>query len=317
MVQENPSGSAVLPAHGAPGFSLRGAGAEAGQIRGPLPERTIGTHLYIGYPTYLSIPKPERYRTFFILRDPRDISVSWYFAARYSHGALDPIPRLRKDLKNLGLEDGLKYSIDSLEEFGLFWAQRSWMSVEQDRDRIRIFRYEDFSKDNRKFLEDLLDYIGVALPEDEFAALYERHAFKQVTGGRAAGVEDQHDHYRKGVSGDWRNYFDDSLRRYFREVTGDLLDCWATPTEPRALRPPRGGASSGRNLTAGTRSLRASGRIRISRLIILNGGKSSGLPSGRRARSGPVEDPGPHLRGPVGRVWTSSKRGLPPCPGDL
>jgi len=199
-------------------------GLRQAKFDAPLPEGTIGTHLYIGYPTYLSIPKPERYRTFFILRDPRDVSVSWYFAARYSHGALDPIPRLRRDLKNLSLEDGLRYSIDSLEEFGLFWAQRSWMDLEQDRDRIRIFRYEDFSRGNRQFLEHLLAYMDVAMPENEFAALYERHAFKQITGGREAGIEDQHDHYRKGVAGDWRNYFDPALRAYFRKVTGDLLD---------------------------------------------------------------------------------------------
>jgi Sulfotransferase domain len=199
-------------------------GLKRAQFNGPLPERTIGTHLYIGYPTYLSIPKPERYRTFFILRDPRDISVSWYFAARYSHGALDPIPRLRKDLKDLSLHDGLKYSIASLEEFGLFWAQRTWMDVDQDQATVRIFRYERFSEDNRAFLEDLLGYMGVALPEEEFAALYARHAFKQITGGREAGVEDRNDHYRKGVAGDWRNYFDDSLKSYFRDVTGDLLD---------------------------------------------------------------------------------------------
>jgi hypothetical protein len=153
--------------------------------------------------------------------------VSWYFAARYSHGRIDPIPRLRRDLEKLSLEDGLKYSIDSLEEFGLFWAQKSWM--EADEGRARIFRYEDFSRDNRKFLQDLLGYIDASLPEDVFAALYERHAFKQITGGREAGVEDRHDHYRKGVAGDWRNYFDDSLRAYFRAATGDLLDVLGYP----------------------------------------------------------------------------------------
>jgi hypothetical protein len=204
-------------------------GLKQAKFEGPLPQGTVGTHLYIAYPTYLSIPKPASYRTFFILRDPRDIAVSWYFAARYSHGALDPIPRLRRDLRNLSQEDGLKYSIDSLEEFGLFWAQRSWMKIDQDKDRIRIFRYEDFSRDNRKFLEDLFEYIGIAIPESEFTALYDRHAFKQITGGREAGVEDQHDHYRKGVAGDWQNYFDPLLRRYFREVTGDLLDVLGYP----------------------------------------------------------------------------------------
>ena len=103
------------------------------------------------------------------------------------------------------------------------------MSVERGDDRIRIVRYEDFSRDNRKFLADLLDYMGVAMSEHEFATLYDRHAFKQITGGREAGTEDQHDHYRKGVAGDWRNYFDPSLRRYFREVTGDLLDVLGYP----------------------------------------------------------------------------------------
>jgi hypothetical protein len=204
-------------------------GLKQAKFDGPLPEGTIGTHLYIGYPTYLSIPKPARYRTFFVLRDPRDIAVSWYFAARYSHAPVDPIPRLRKELRKLRLQDGLKYSIDSLEEFGLFWAQRSWMSIKNDRDMIRVFRYEDLSKNNRKFLEDLFYYMQVAMPDHELAALCDRHAFTQVTGGREAGVEDKHHHYRKGVAGDWQNYFDSSLRRHFREVTGDLLDVLGYP----------------------------------------------------------------------------------------
>jgi hypothetical protein len=205
-------------------YLYRELGLRQAKFDGALPEGTVGTHLYIAHPTYLEIPKPERYRTFFILRDPRDISVSWYFSARYSHAPIDPIPRLRRDLGQLSLHDGLKYSIDSLEEFGLFWAQRSWMNLEQDRDRIKILRYEDFSKDNRRFLEGLMGYMSVVMPDAVFASLYERHAFKRITRGREAGIEDQHKHYRKGISGDWRNYFDDSLRTYFREVTGDLLD---------------------------------------------------------------------------------------------
>jgi Sulfotransferase domain len=39
----------------------------------------------------------------------------------------------------------------------------------------------------------------------------------------------KHHHYRKGVAGDWQNYFDSSLRRHFREVTGDLLDVLGYP----------------------------------------------------------------------------------------
>ncbi len=62
------------------------------------------------------------------------------------------------------------------------------------------------------------------MPEEELVALYDQNSFKKITGGRNQGVEDQNAHYRKGISGDWRNYFDESLITYFREVTRDLLE---------------------------------------------------------------------------------------------
>jgi hypothetical protein len=85
-------------------------------------------------------------------------------------------------------------------------------------------RYEDFADDNRAFLGDLLDYLEILIPPSEFDKLCERHSFQRQTGGREQGIEDQESHYRKGVPGDWRNYFDDSVMARFREVTGDSLE---------------------------------------------------------------------------------------------
>ncbi len=150
--------------------------------------------------------------------------MSWYFAARYSHGLAGPIAALRHDLDGLSLQDGLRYSIASLDRLGLFWAQRSWLSVGAERRDARIFRYEDFAADSRGFLEGLFAYLGIGLPADQLAALHDRHQFKKVAGGRERGNEDPRDHYRKGVAGDWRNYFDAALTAYFLDVTGDLLD---------------------------------------------------------------------------------------------
>ncbi len=199
-------------------------GLHQAQFAGPLPAGTICSHLYIGHPTYLEIPKPANYRSFFIVRDPRDIAVSWYFAARYSHAPAGPIEALRHDLETMSLEDGLRYSIASLDRLGLFWAQRSWLSADDDRRDAQVFRYEEFAADSRGFLQGLFAYLGIELPADQFAALHDRHQFKNVAGGRERGTEDPHDHYRKGVAGDWRNYFDAALIAYFLDVTGDLLD---------------------------------------------------------------------------------------------
>ncbi len=199
-------------------------GLNYASFSGPLPSRTIGVHLYIGYSAYLTIPKPSAYKTFFILRDPRDIIVSWYFSARFSHVPIDPIPDLRKDLQKMNFHEGMKYMIDRLDEWGSFEAQRSWINADKDTEKIRIFRYEDLSRDNLAFLKQLFDYLNILMPEDKLLSLYGRHRFEKHSGLRKQGVEDQHSHYRKGISGDWKNYFDSSIENYFRRKTGDLLE---------------------------------------------------------------------------------------------
>jgi hypothetical protein len=190
----------------------------------PLPPRTIGTHLYISYPTYLTIPKPLTYKTFFVLRDPRDIVVSWYFSAKFSHRLIDPIPVLRKDLQNMDLQEGMKYIIDRLDEWGSFETQRSWMNIHEDTERIKIFRYEDLARDSFTFLRDLFVYLDIVMSENEFVSLYDRHKFERHSGRRKQGTEDPYSHYRKGITGDWQNHFDRSTESYFRQRTEGLLE---------------------------------------------------------------------------------------------
>ena len=199
-------------------------GLKYASFKSALPKGTIGTHLYVNYPTYLSIPKPVNYKTFFVLRDPRDAVISWYFSAKYSHILVSIIPELRRDLEQLNFSDGLKYMINRLEEFGYFEAQRSWINVDRDKQNIFIFRYEDLVGNNNSFLRKLFSYLNIEMPEDEFTALWDRNKFEQITRGRAQGEENINSHYRKGISGDWKNYFDDSTLNYFKQVTRDLVE---------------------------------------------------------------------------------------------
>ena len=92
----------------------------------PFPEATIVTTIYIDYEGFASIPKPARYKAFFVMRDPRDVLISWYFSSKFSHPLLGDLGRIRQDLNRLSEPDGLLYSIDYLDDFGLFAAQRSW-----------------------------------------------------------------------------------------------------------------------------------------------------------------------------------------------
>ena len=193
------------------------------QFRDPIPPRTVGSPLYLGYLAYLTLPKPGNFRAFFVTRDPRDITISWYFSARYSHDPAGMVAKFRRDLEDLDLSQGLMYGIDALEDTGLYSVLRSWSRVHDD-DKVRIFRYEDLARDNEAFLRGLLSYLAVSLPEAEFAAMYERNKFATLAGGRVQGQEVSTDHYRKGLAGDWTNHFDRSVEIHFRNTTGDLTE---------------------------------------------------------------------------------------------
>lgn len=202
---------------------LRSARADE-RLRKAFARHTLACHLYVDYPTYQSIPKPSRYKTFFVMRDPRDAVVSFYYAALVSHTPVGVIPRMRADLQPLDKRAGLRYVIDSLDELGFFEAQRSWASAEADADEnVRVFRYEDRAANESRFLRELLDYLEVPMPEEELGNLSSRFSFETVTGGRPKGKEDISHHLRKGTPGDWRAQFDDEILAYFADATQDLV----------------------------------------------------------------------------------------------
>jgi hypothetical protein len=198
-------------------------GMKFAQVDQAAPAHTVLTHLYAGYDTYAAIPKPARFRTFYIVRDPRDAVVSWYFSARFSHNLIDPIPWLRERLNAVDFEHGMTFLIDALAEWGFFDCQRSWFTTGRSDPAVRIFRYEDLARDEVAFLRDLLGYLDVRMGAEEFAGLCERHAFARYAKGRDKGTEDQNSHYRRGSSGDWREKFTDKIRAHFDATTGDLV----------------------------------------------------------------------------------------------
>lgn len=188
----------------------------------PFQTRSVVAHLYVSYPTFECLPKPEHFFAFFILRDPRDVVTSWYFAARYSHRLVWPINEMREVLAHLNVTDGFNYVIDQLDAFGTFEAQRSW--VVHATGETPILRYEKIAADNVAFLTDLFCRMHINMSEPEFRALCEAHSFTTKTHGRQQGEVDDNSHYRVGIAGDYQNHFTPAIMAHFRQVTGDTLE---------------------------------------------------------------------------------------------
>jgi len=174
----------------------------------------------------MTIPKPACYKTIFVMRDPRDVVVSWYYSSKFSHPTIGPIERIRQDLQRRSQADGLLFTIDHLADFGLFEAQRSWSDAPAIDANVLLLRYEDLvGPDGLASIERLLLHCDIRIPANEVEPLMRAHTFEKLS-GRVRGNEDTHAHYRKGIAGDWRNHFNDAIQARFTQTTGDLIERW-------------------------------------------------------------------------------------------
>ena len=181
------------------------------------PKNSLISPLYIDHSTFSKIPKPKNYRAFFVTRDPRDILVSWYFSTKYSHGNDGYLNKYISDLAKIDdLEKGLLYSISALEEFGLWQTIKSWQQS-YNPEFEKIVRFEDLTGNNQLvYWAELLSFLKIPLEESKIDLLLSKYNFEYWTKGRKKGEEDQSSHMRKGISGDWKNYFTPKVEDYFK-----------------------------------------------------------------------------------------------------
>ena len=189
----------------------------------PFPTFSIVTPVYIGRDNFRALPKPASWRAFAVVRDPRDVVVSWYFSWKYSHPVVGDVAEHREKLQACGEEAGLCYAVRQLRERGLFAALDSWNPMSPTCGRVAIFRYEDLVGGNQlATFERLFAHCDVAMPRLVLQNLLAANSFATLTRGRTRGVEDINSHLRKGTPGDWRNYFTPRVKEAFETINGDL-----------------------------------------------------------------------------------------------
>jgi hypothetical protein len=192
------------------------------------------------------------YRAFHVIRDPRDIVVSGYFSHRYSHPAsAQHNPWLlehRAALAELDQLEGLQRELEFCAVY--FDRLANW---DYTNPRVYECRFEELTVDPQAEFRKILAFLQVTVPEgrllprlQHFArrvrrrirrrkmraavcpgilldSIIDAKSFERTTGGRAKGTEKTDSHYRKGLSGDWKNYFTPKLKKEFKDRYGELL----------------------------------------------------------------------------------------------
>jgi hypothetical protein len=170
----------------------------------------------------------EPYSAFYVKRDLRDTLVSLYFSLKYSHAVVsDNVRKQRANLENLNDLEGMRY----LLEHNL--QRQSNMQMSWINENITVFKYEDLLKDELAIFMKIKELAELDIADTAFKTIVKDNSFQNIS-GRKQGEEDQSKHQRKGISGDWQNYFNESMKDDFKEkfqstltATGyELDDSW-------------------------------------------------------------------------------------------
>ena len=149
-----------------------------------------------------------------VLRDPRDVIVSFVKSLANSHVPNETTSLLRLPLRHASRGDRIRMGI----HFFLSWAEqfRSWVDHERtEPDELRL-DYAALIADEQGQFRRIFAFLNWQIPDEVVTEVVARHSFVATSGGRQPGEENEHSHRRKGVSGDWRNHF--------TRETGKLLE---------------------------------------------------------------------------------------------
>ncbi|KAB0381517.1 hypothetical protein FD755_003434 [Muntiacus reevesi] len=160
----------------------------------------------------------------YLIRNPRDVLVSGYFFWRSA--------KLVK--KPQSLEQYFEWFIQGNVVFGSWFDHtRGWMSM-RDKENFLILRYEEMKWDTRSTVEKICQFLGKKLEPEELDSVLRNSSFQAMKENNMSNssllkgryLEKNGELLRKGVTGDWKNYFTvaqaETFDKLFQEKMADL-----------------------------------------------------------------------------------------------
>jgi hypothetical protein len=166
-------------------------------------------------------------RVILMVRDPRDQAVSRMFHARR-----DSSSKWHAQLNEASDDEALLICIEGRPGLrGVVEANEltdSWLCGEEDC--ALWVKYEDMMSSPEASFLGVLRYLDIRAKEKFVRTIIARNRFERLTMGRRLwlqgrnpGQEDRSSHFRKGIVGDWRNYFKEEHKQRFKELAGSSL----------------------------------------------------------------------------------------------
>jgi len=167
-----------------------------------------------------------------VWRDGRDVLISLYFHSLFVNNKSSNIVLVNKFRKDLDFADydDVKANLCQFMEY-VFERKRftrySWSDfVNKWHGNFKYVhvRYEDMLRNAEDELARAINSLVISdVDKDQISSIVDRYSFENMS-GRKAGDENARSFMRKGISGDWKNYFDREDRELFNQYAGKELE---------------------------------------------------------------------------------------------
>ena len=173
----------------------------------------------------------------YLYRDPRDAAVSGALYIKYAlqNHFLHPLFSRLSEAEAISLMlsggivsvDDLPYEVtEKRQPFVVYGGMREACDIIYpwlEHPKVATLRYEEFIRCPEEALRRSFELVGVVVSREKIEAISKEKNFVSASGGREISVEDKTSHFRKGIVGDYQNYFTESHRSVCKLFIGDDL----------------------------------------------------------------------------------------------
>lgn len=153
-----------------------------------------------------------------IIRDGRDVAVSaaFFHGNYYNQGYERFFMDEQRTMLNPAYVQGWAWQFQD-------YYRMAFKVAAEFPQCVRIIRYEELLERPALIMREVYRFLDVADDLGTVEACVQKCSFETVTGGRKRGDADSNSFFRKGIAGDWRNYFTEECVATFKRTAGEFL----------------------------------------------------------------------------------------------